>query len=793
MKPFDPPRTPGDGASVAYARALILATALVLAWICHYAAQQPPSFDGAMNLQVAYSLSEGEGYRRTYGDRPAFPREIQTNAPYTVPAAAVFKFLGVGKWQAQATNLLYLAALVLACMGVLRARFSLLAGALGGFTVLVTPGILDSGLHGYGEIPALFWAVLSALAFPWKQSSLPRTALAGVCLGLAVSTKTALLICFAAFGLCYVVALATDRGRSVPVRILHLGLLAASSLLPLALVELWKLVSLGGLDPYKAWWMVEYDAIGKQAGTTAGYQDTASRTEKFGVHLSLLSQMYGMPKALLAIWIALPPLFAIAWTTATKSWRKNGLLLCLVLSASIYFAWWLLVTPTQKAWHRRILDGSLLLNLAWIYIGALFVESAWRRWRPARARGAAIAAVALAMFALLAQANVDLRPKLVAGAKPQEGFDTAVRTLRELPGDAVVYAIGWSSAPALSLLSGRPFRDYNDTILRDIAPGTRAYLALDAPALSLKKQDAIISTYPSKALLPAGGSAQLYELDLAEPGLREEGPGLEAEFGDSVVTMDAPASMVRGFYRANRDGHRWMTARGLVGMTYDGDDTLSVIQFAPGLGKYMHGGGLSLSAKIDGCPLPDVPVERSGLRVLQFRIPDACRPDVGRKVVVELAAGNLLESSITRDERAMSVLVSALGFTSGCNDIPSCRKEMLGIARPAATAPPTPPPAVGPRASMLRAVPDHVDLCEHPDGLAEVAVDWVMPPAHAGKPWQVWVSAPNQPRTLWVSGTSPRGSETTGLWVRDRTTFELATADGETLDAITLPARPCSP
>ncbi len=38
----------------------------------------PPSFDGAMNLQVASSIANGEGYRRNYASREAFPHEIQT-------------------------------------------------------------------------------------------------------------------------------------------------------------------------------------------------------------------------------------------------------------------------------------------------------------------------------------------------------------------------------------------------------------------------------------------------------------------------------------------------------------------------------------------------------------------------------------------------------------------------------------------------------------------------------------------------------------------------------------------
>ncbi len=295
-------------AGIGFAGALIVVLLLLFTWISLHVARQPPAFDGAMNLQIAYSLSEGEGYRRTYGDKPPFPREIQTNAPYTVPAAAVFKLFGVGTWQAQLVNILYLSGLLLACMALLRARFrSLLAGALCAFMVLLTPGLLDSGFHGYGEIPALFWILLSALFFPWEKPSTLHVAIAGACLGLAVSTKTALLICFAAFGFCYVVSIASNRDVPVLSRLRLLAVLAVTSVLPLALVEVWRLSSLGGMDAYKAWWMVESNAIGRQAGTTAGYQDTESTLGKLQVHLSLLSRMYGLNQPLLAGWIAFPP------------------------------------------------------------------------------------------------------------------------------------------------------------------------------------------------------------------------------------------------------------------------------------------------------------------------------------------------------------------------------------------------------------------------------------------------------------------------------------------------------
>ncbi len=464
-----------------------------------------------------------------------------------------------------------------------------------------------------------------------------------------------------------------------------------------------------------------------------------------------------------------------------------------MFAASIYFAWWLLVTPTQKAWHRRILDGSLLLNIAWIYIGAMFVEHAMRRWSPARAHVAMIATTVLAVLGALAFATVDLRPKLIADTRPRDGFDNAVRTLRDLPADAVVFGVGWNSAPALSLLSERPFMDFNDTIIRDIPPGTPTYLALDAPALSLKKQDPIIAMYPSRPLLPDGGSTQVYRIDLTSPGLIPEAQQAGPSHGGSAVSMGAPPSILRGFHRANRDGQRWMTAQGLVGMTYNGEETLSVMKYAPNLKNYAGNRGLALAASIDGCKLGEVPVDKGGFRVVQFSIPGQCRPDDGKQVVVRLDASNLVESAITNDDRAMSMLVAAVGFTNACTDTASCRKELAreATAPEPAAAVPAQAQAQAHGDSALRATPSFIDLCQNPDGFAEVTVDWTVPPSHAGKPWNIRVSAPGEPPKLWVSGSAKSGTDTTGRWVRDSTTFELTTTEGGRLDTLTLFSRPC--
>jgi len=65
----------------------------------------PVSFDGAMNLQVAASLADGHGYARFYDEWILFPEEVQTNAPFILPASLVFALFGVSLATAQVVSI----------------------------------------------------------------------------------------------------------------------------------------------------------------------------------------------------------------------------------------------------------------------------------------------------------------------------------------------------------------------------------------------------------------------------------------------------------------------------------------------------------------------------------------------------------------------------------------------------------------------------------------------------------------------------------------------------------------
>src|SRR4249919_79022 len=147
------PLKPGIAFNVALSAFLLW----VLVMVGNYGLNRPVSFDGAMNLQVAQSLSDGEGYVRHYGGTHAFPMEVQTNAPFIVPAAAVFKLFGVGLVQSQLVNFAYLALFLVLVGYVLTRFFNAGVGLVGALACFLVPGFYQIGMNGWGELVAFFW------------------------------------------------------------------------------------------------------------------------------------------------------------------------------------------------------------------------------------------------------------------------------------------------------------------------------------------------------------------------------------------------------------------------------------------------------------------------------------------------------------------------------------------------------------------------------------------------------------------------------------------------------------
>ena len=754
---------------------LVLGSLVLTILITLVIARQPPSFDGAMNLQVAWSLSDGDGYQRSYAERTVFPKEVQTNAPYIVPAAAFYRLLGVGYASSQLTNLIYFYVLLLTCFMLVRREYSATSAALAVIAILVTPGVMTFGFSGYGEIPALAWALLSLFFFTGRESW-GRLGLAGLCLGLAVCTKTVMAICAFAFGAGYVAILLFQPRTALSLKASRIALVVAAALMPILLVEAWRYVSLGGPGEFRAWWETSFASINSQAGTQAGFQDTRELSAKLSTHLGLLGGMLGLSKPWLVAWLVGPfliiPLFLVR-----KGWSRKSLAIGLPLvAAGIYLAWWLALTPTQKAWHRRILDGVILLNLCWVWAGALIFT-----WLSSRSRTAAWGAGALMLVSagiLFGQFFRHDLQKVLASHPGHPDLDRAIAIVRGLPPDAVILGIGWDSAPVISLLSGRPFEDVNNVPISSLQ-GKKTYFVTDNTT-SAADVDSIVGTYRSTPLGSGSSPYRVYRVDFGIPASRLSSLPADVTLLPRVLdTRTATDTATAGFYALERDG-AWMSSDAYLRLRYTAGSQLGLRAYLPDLGLYTtQGEPISMRASIDGCPLQPIRLAKSGLQEIWFEVSSQCMPENGKSALVRISSDGLLVNSITRDDRALFAKVPLVGFAKP------------GLLEKVSDSDAAEAKALNGDVSWLKIEPVPGSFCQGGRDVFMARVRWR---AQAGVDPQggihVWVSHGDSPPKLWVS-SGTQGDALTGEWVREGTRFALRSGSGKELASALAPAPAC--
>lgn len=507
--------------------AVTIALILLIGWMAlHWlgaAYSRNLHFDGAMNLEVARSLAAGEGPRRLYDGRELFPYEIQTKEPYVLLAALVYKVAGVGPVQSQIPNLIYLLFACLALGTCVHRHLGTRAALAATLALLAAPMGPALGLNGLGELPA-FAFILASLALAARPvppgtagALLTWSAAAGVMAGLALATKTVAAIMFCA---CAIVVALNVLSHGAPTLRARLAALATvtvgftlGGVLPLLAIEMWKLSSLGP-EAYRAWWHIEFLSIGYQAGVSD--QQEAGGLAKAARHFGILAQSLGASTWLLGGALGLA--FAASVVAALRSpSRTIRLFLCgLLVIVAIYFVWWLMLTPTEKAWLRRIFVGLTALSIAGTLSLFVFVDLLRRKHGPPAARWipAAILAAAAALPLL------GFTWKAAVSAPEFERNAELVRTLeladavRALPDDALVLAYGWYSAPAVALFSGRQFIDYTDWPVSRMI-GADSWLITDSYNEMVRIDDALRSRYASLASQPDRTLGQLYRIDFS--------------------------------------------------------------------------------------------------------------------------------------------------------------------------------------------------------------------------------------------------------------------------------------
>lgn len=496
---------------------LLLATAAAVWMGGHQIVYNYLSFDGGMNAQMARNLIEHGRYATHYGSYRDFDHRVTTGPTVVLPTALSFGAFGVSTFTAQLTSLMYFIALFV--LGTLFAYRH--AGPIGSLLALLliaaTPQLLVRGLELYGEVPALAFLLAGLLVFELDPPSRPgfRGLATGVFLGLAVLTKVYMLLPISALGL--VLLLALLRKQRISGR--WTGGMAAGFVVPLAAFELPKLVVLSPAG-YLQWW----DVLARRAvsqGLPSQMEDTPGVVSKLNGHLGILGAATHIPVWLVVLILLTPWLLLLVLRRrpGEKRGRAGSIPVWFLASASLFHAtWWLVSTPTSRAWYRRVFVGfvlqELLISIVLVWAVATLVEIHKRRGqcgnRLQRASIPLLAALlTLSTGVLVTRGLPDARP-LSKPLPARQGDEVVAHFLRGLPRRATFYGEGWWQSPVLATLSGRWINDLDDLPLSRMGVSLdQTYLVIDRAFASMAASQVreTLDRVDSQLVCEAGGSS----------------------------------------------------------------------------------------------------------------------------------------------------------------------------------------------------------------------------------------------------------------------------------------------
>jgi hypothetical protein len=621
--------------------------AALLAFICqiglcfvNFAIVAPPSFDGGMNLNVAVSFIQGNGYGFFYDVFYPFP--AQTDGPFILPAALILWLGGITPFTTQLVNLLYLAAFTAAVYILLRrlqlAQWMALVGVV---LCLRTPGMSEFAINGFGEIPCLIFFLLGLILLSYELQGNKtynwKILLGGVALGLCAITKTIGLIMVVPTLFAFVVlVLARERRWSRTIYVF------SGIMVPVLGWELFRYINVGNGHNYLTWWRLQLGEVLWHAGVSDNITGYINPIVKAKSHLEILAFQIGLPMVLVIALLAI--VFVAIVILGLRLWRSRNLgnfliLLTLSMVAGAYFIWWIFLTPSGMAWLRRIMDGLILLQmLSVVVVFTLVREIAASTAKRSLLKGAMIIPV-ICLIAAAQMMMVWHGGIFTSDPKPTNRDSeqmTAAKILRELPADGKLFGSGWWKAPVLALFSGRQMVNFEHWSPKEINALPRKYLVLDgfAKSLAMEEFQRILDVSTYRVIYDAPHAA-IYELLLVQayksfqPADRAA-PNLASGFD----AINCNYQHVRGLYPPEVH-HRWSRPEAGFLLQRTSQDRLLLTLTIPDqlFDSHTSPSDLLLSVSSPGCIDKQIPVVR-GRQTLE--IPVTC-PVTTEPAALEIA------------------------------------------------------------------------------------------------------------------------------------------------------------
>ena len=636
---------------------LLFAIFTIILWrFFSYAVVAPPSFDGALNMNTAASFLAGDGYGFRY--TIFFPFPAQSDGPLILPSALAMAVLGRTALAMQIVNLLYVVALAaVACLLVRHVGRQVVAAVLAAIFALSMPGFSEFAMNGFGEIPVAALGVASilmvALELDQPNTRSKRLFVAGLLVGFCFITKSiAAIFVISVLGSAVLFLFLKRPWRFAPIIALLVG-----SAIPVLGWEIFRAIELGGLRPSANWWQLQLWQAAAQSGGRRSSLGLIS--SKLPVHLDLLAAMLGVSPSWLPT-LLLMPLAIGAWLLLTRKTTSSGssfAILALMGTSAGYFAWWLMIVPTEMAWLRRIQIGLAIHAILVVMLAGLLWRVAHGSvWRATFSRGVAIVLIALFVVPVwkgqIATRDLSL-PQDVA-----QGFELA-NAVRALPPDATLFGFDWWKAPVISLFSGRNIENLNQWDPNEVNRLSSRYLVVDRYAAALGRADFLqIERRADLRLVMENAGGRLYEIVALRPYPAFTDADRDASNLPSTVGLyGGSLQFLRGVYHP--DGEFAWTNPEFAMLLRRTTQTELNLRFGIHPAVLAQRGVVTLRINSPGCIETSVDLDRPWFQELSVTL--TCPPTdqpVSMEIMVDVNGQMPFPRQIDMDGRRLSLLFS---------------------------------------------------------------------------------------------------------------------------------------
>jgi hypothetical protein len=373
----------------------VVAPLALLTWV---ALHSVITFDGGMNMEVASSISSGNGFAWDYGGHSVSPIYIQTSGAFLAVAAAGIKLFGTSPLGLQFANLAFLAGLLTAVSRALRPWHALQVFGPLAF-ILIIPRSLNASdgsigsLGGFGEFAVGFFMVSSFLLISsvveGADRPLRRITAANLLLGLSLTTKV-ITIAEAPAVVAAFVLVALCRPDITRARLAASGL---AVLLPVAVFEVYRALEFGSVSDWANYWRTQLDRVRGEASGPPQMRQRLTASATGWDRVAALGTRIGVNSALLVTLLFLVPLAAIviSYVRHHASWRvwicqpRRPLATLLAIVVATYIPWYVFISPLD--WPRHIAVAWIALSLLALLLCGFAIDEQTGRRQPAAGGG----------------------------------------------------------------------------------------------------------------------------------------------------------------------------------------------------------------------------------------------------------------------------------------------------------------------------------------------------------------------------------------------------------------------